>query len=387
MLNKKAIRVAVPLTLLACSSAVLAQTATIYGVLDVGVEYIQNVANTQVPTPAGASTILTRVPSNTNTAPSRLGVKGSADIGDGMSVVYTAEAGFDPGNGTMGQGGRIVGRQVFAGLSSPYGTVSIGRQYTMTFWAGLDADIHGGGIYGTGGLDSYLPNARSDNSVVWMQRTNGFTLGANYSFGRDVATGTPTTPAATNCAGEGTDATACRQYSMLAKYDTKTWGAAFALDRMTGNSTPTAAATTIPFGNLYGGMADSRTIINGWGKMGDLKIGGGVISRNNDATAAAAQGAKSNLWHIGLSKPVSAKWTLSGQYLVLQYESNDAYKATVAAIRGTYSLGKGADAFVQAGNINNNSASALSVSGGAPLSSPTAGGSQQAYNVGFRYTF
>jgi predicted porin len=381
MLNNKVIRLAVPLTLLACSSAVLAQTATIYGVLDVGVEYIQNVANTQVPTPSGPSTTITRVPTNSNSAPSRLGVKGSADIGDGMSVVYTAEMGMDPGTGNMGQGSRLFGRQVFAGLSSPYGTVSIGRQYTMTFWAGLDADIHGGGIYGTGGLDSYLPNARSDNSLVWMQRTNGFTLGANYSFGRDYATATPTNPAATNCAGEGTDATACRQYSVLAKYDTKTWGVAYALDRMTGNG------TGVTFGNLNGGMADTRTIVNGWGKLGDLKIGGGLVGRTNDATAAAAQGAKSNLWHIGVSKPVSEKWTLSAQYLVLQYESNDAYNATLAAVRGTYDLTKGAIAFVQVGNINNNSASTLSVSGGAPLSSPTAGGSQQGMNVGFRYTF
>lgn len=381
MLKKTIVQAVAPAILMACTTSAYAQTATIYGVLDVGVEYLQNVANTQVPTPSGASTILTRVPTNTNSAPSRIGIKGSADLGDEMSVVYTAEAGIDPGNGTSGQGSRLFGRQLFAGLSSPYGTVSIGRQYTMTFWAGLDADILGGGIYGTGSLDSYIPNARSDNSLVWMQRTNGFTLGANYSFGRDVATATPTNPAATNCAGEGTDATACRQWSVLGKYDTKTWGAAFALDRMVGNG------TNVTFGNLNGGMADTRTTINGWGKFGDVKVGGGVVARNNDATALAAQGAKSNLWHVGFSTPVSSKWTVSAQYLMLQYESNDAFNASLTAVRGTYALGKNAETFVQMGSIDNKTSSAVSVSGGAPLSSPTAGGSQQGFNVGFKYVF
>lgn len=381
MIIYKTIRNAVQLAVLGCSCTAFAQSPTIYGVIDVGVEYINNVATTQVPTPSGAPTVLSRVPTNANSAPSRIGVKGSNDIGDGMSVVYTAELGMDPGNGNLNQGGRVFGRQVYAGINGPYGTVSIGRQYTMTFWSGLDADILGGGIYGAGSLDSYLPNARSDNSVVWMYRSEGVTLGANYSFGRDVATATPPNPAATNCAGESTDAAACRQWSMLGKYDTKTWGLAFSLDRMTGNG------TNVTFGNLNGGMADTRTVVNGWGKLGDLKIGGGVISRNNDATAAALQGAKSNVWHIGLAKPVSAKWTIAAQYLILQYEANDAYNASLTAVRGTYALGKGADVFIQAGNINNNSASTVSVSGGAPLSSPTAGGSQQAYNVGFRYTF
>jgi predicted porin len=303
------------------------------------------------------------------------------DIGDGMSMVYTAEAGIDPGNGNLNQGLRFLGRQVFAGIKGSAGTLSIGRQYTMTFWSGLDADILGGGIYGTGSLDAYLPNARSDNTVAWMGKFGEWTLGAGYSFGRDTATATPTNPAATNCAGESTDATACRQYSAMAKYDTPTWGVALSTDSMNGGS----AAT---FGGLAnGGLTDTRNVLNGWVKFGDTKIGGGILSRKNDGTAAAPQGSQSNLWHIGATVPVTPKWTLAAQYVALQYQQSDAYNAQLLALRGTYALFKGADAYIQVANIQNSDKATVSVSGGAPLSSPPAGSSQQAINAGFRFAF
>lgn len=361
---------------MAVSATSYAQTASIYGLIDVGVESVQNVA---VAAPGTGTASLTRVPTNTNTAPSRLGVRGTVDIGEGLAMVYTAEAGIDPGNGNLGQGGRILGRQVFAGLKGSAGTLSIGRQYTMTFWSGLDADIHGGGIYGTGSLDSYLPNARADNSVVWMGKFGSWSLGANYSFGRDTATAG--NPAATNCAGESTDSSACRQYSALAKYDTPTWGVALSTDSMKGGT----AAT---FGGLVNsGLSDTRNVLNGWVKLGTTKIGGGLISRNNDATAQAPQGAKSNLWHIGASMPVTPKLSLSAQYLTLGYDKDSAYNAQLLAVRGTYSLFKGADAYVQVGSIQNSDKAALSVSGGAPGSNPLPGNSQQAINVGFRFAF
>ena len=113
------------------------------------------------------------------------------------------------------QGGRLFGRQAYVGLKSGLGTVSVGRIYTMTFWSGTSADIHGGGIYGTGSLDSYLPNARVDNALGWMFNQSGWTLGATYSLGRDAVNAGPS-PAGTNCAGEsGADSRACRQWLSL----------------------------------------------------------------------------------------------------------------------------------------------------------------------------
>ena len=48
----------------------------------------------------------------------------------------------------------------------------------------------------------------------------GLTVGATFSLGRDgVNAGNP---AGTNCAGEATDGRACREWSVLAKYDVYT---------------------------------------------------------------------------------------------------------------------------------------------------------------------
>ena len=151
------------------------------------------------------------------------------DLGNGMSAVFTMEMGLDPGNGVSNQGGRLFGRQAYVGLKSGMGTVTVGRIYSMTFWSGLNADIHGGGIYGTGSLDSYLPNARVDNALGYMYSQSGLTLGATYSLGRDAVNAGPS-PAGTNCPGESSDSRACRQWSLMAKYDTPTWGAAVFVD-------------------------------------------------------------------------------------------------------------------------------------------------------------
>lgn len=353
-----------------------AQTnTTLYGVMDVGVEVINNIGAT------GMSQY--RVPTNTNTAPSRLGLRGTEELGGGLKAVYTMEMGFDPGNGASLQGGRLFGRQAFVGLSGGFGTVTLGRNYTMTFWAGLDADIHGGGIYGTGSLDSYLPNARADNSVAWRGTFSGVTLGLQYSLGRDTANAGPS-PAGTNCAGESaSDKQACRQWSAMIKYDTPTWGVALANDRMNGRTV--GAAPDAVFGGLTSSShSDNRLTANGWVKLGQTKVGGGVIRRTNDGLPARS---KSDLLHVGFSTPVSPALTLSAQYVGLMYRGVDGYDAQLVSVRGTYNLSKRTAVFAQIGHIRNDNLATVAVSGGAPGGNPTAGKSQSALNVGIRHAF
>src|SRR6478736_386633 len=132
---------------------------TIYGIVDSGIEYVSNQA-------AGGSSF--RVPSNTGTFASRLGFRGNEDLGGGLSAIFTLENGFGTDTGTASQGGRLMGRQSFVGLASKdWGQVTIGRQWTMTFWGMLDSDILGSNIFGSGSLDSYFPNAREDNSIAY----------------------------------------------------------------------------------------------------------------------------------------------------------------------------------------------------------------------------
>lgn len=357
-----------------CSAGFAQQSNTFYGILDVGVENVSNIGPNK--------DSITRVPSTTNTIPSRLGVRGNLDLGDGYKAIYTAEMGIDPGNGTLGQGGRMFGRQAYIGLSTDVGTFTIGRQYTSVFWGTLDSDTLGGNIYGTGSIDSYIPNARADNSLAWTGKFNAWTLSAEYSFGRDTVNAGPS-PAGTNCPGEGADSQACRQWSVMAKYETPDWGMVVGQDSMNGRNLGS------PPDAIFGGLdssskKDTRQLVNGWFKMGTTKVGAGLVRRKNDGNAIVPD---SDLWYVGASTPLTAKTTLAAQYIALNYSANSDYNSSLFAVRASYNLFKGTDLYAQVGTIQNNAKSAVSVSSGAPGSNPAAGNNQTAVNFAIRYTF
>lgn len=114
---------------------------------------------------------------------SRIGVRGRHPIGD-MAAVYTAEAGFSPDTGTSLQGGRLFGRQLFAGLDGNFGTLIGGRQYTVAHntlaryeaFAFANTPVLGyqGGNY-TG--------LRYDNEVKYLKSVGALQFQYAHSFG------------------------------------------------------------------------------------------------------------------------------------------------------------------------------------------------------------
>jgi predicted porin len=315
------------------------------------------------------------LPTNTGTLPSRIGFRGTEDLGGGLKAVFTLESGFGPNTGALGQGGRLFGRQAFVGLSDSWGTISFGRQYTMLFWSTLDADLLGPNIYSSSSIDSYIPNARADNAIAWRGTFGGLTLGATYSFGRDAVNAGPS-PAGTNCAGQSaSDSKACREWSAMAKYDTADWGVAAGYDRINGGPGAFAGLTS-------SGLSDSRATLNGYVKFGQAKLAGGVIHRNNEASATP----KSDLYFIGASYAVTPAFTLDGEVFRLDIKDSPS-DATLLALRGTYNFSKRTVAYVTTGHISNSGASSLSVSAGAAGSNPAAGASQTGLMVGMRHAF
>jgi len=346
----------------------------LYGLVDAGLEVVSNV---------NGRGSLTRMPSNTGTLPSRVGVRGSEDLGGGLRGVFTLEMGFAPDQGTSGQGGRLFGRQSYVGLAGPWGSVTLGRQYSMLYWSVFDADVIGPAVYAMGSLDAYVPNARADNSVAYRGTFGGWNVGAQYSTGRDTVNAGPS-PVGTNCPGEsGADSKACRQWSAMAKYDSAGWGMALAYDNQNGRTT--AGPTDVVFGNLNSSSkSDSRLSANGYVKLGSVKVGGGLMRRDNEGDAVKP---RSDLWYLGASYPITPALTLDGQWLTLRYKGADDYDATLLAARLAYSLSKRTALYAQVGHIRNDRLSAVSVSGGAAGSNPAAGGSQSGVNLGIRHSF
>lgn len=351
-----------------CGAAHAQSSVTLYGLLDASVEHINNVGAN------GDS--LTRSPGLTGSVPSRLGFRGTEDLGGGLRAVFTLETGFGVDSGTLNQGGRFFGRQAYVGLAGDWGTVTLGRQYTMMFWSQLDADILGPNVHGSGSLDSYLPNARADNAIAYKGTFSGFTVGGTYSLGRDSVNAGPS-PSGTNCAGENAaDSSACREWSLMAKYDTKNWGVALAVDEIRGGAGAFAGLTS-------SSMKDRRSTVAGWGKWGGLKLGAGLIARSNDGASAMR---RSNLWYVGAAYAVTPALTVDGQYFKLDFKDS-ANSANLLALRATYALSKRTAVYASVGHISNKGTSALAVSSAAAGGAPVAGGSQTGLAMGLRHAF
>jgi len=357
-----------PLVILGAGSMTTAQAqnVTIYGLLDVPVEYLNNV---------GTGGSLKRMPGLTGSFPSRIGFRGTEDLGDGLKAIFTIEQGLGPDSGTFNQGGRAWGRQSYAGLGGPWGSLTLGRQYSMLYWSQLDADILGPAMFGSGSLDSYLPNARVDNAIAYRGTFGAWTAGATFSFGRDAVNAGPS-PSGTNCPGESTDSKACRQWSALVKYDAAIWGAAAAIDEIRGDTGAFAGLTS-------SSLKDRRATLDGWVKFDALKLGVGLIARRNEASSTTP---RSTLWYLGAAWSMTPLLVLDGEVFRLNFKDSDN-KATLAAVRATYNLSKRTAVYATAGHIANDGTLALSVSNAAAGGGPAAGGSQTGLAAGVRHSF
>lgn len=368
---------------LAAGAACAQSSVTLYGVIDTGVERITNVG--------AASSSVTRMPGQSGGfLPSRWGVRGSEDLGNGLKANFVLESGFSPDKGTnsTNQGGRLFGRSAWVGLSSAQlGALSFGRQYTMYYWSLLDADPMGPAIYGLGSLDAGIPGARSDNSIAYKGTWAGFTAGATYSLGRD-AVGAGATP--TTCVGETAgDYKACKEYSVLAKYDASIWGVALAFDEQRGGAgAPAAFASSA--------QTDRRRIANGYVKFGPVKASLGLVKRNNaGATVATIANLtpRTDLWFVEADWAVTPAVTITPLWARLKYkDSADGSKSTMYSLRVGYALSKRTALYATAGRMSNKGSASAAISGGtvpadAQATAPVAGGSQNGYMIGVRHSF
>lgn len=348
------------------AGSVMAQSSvTIYGIIDTGVVYTTN-ANA-----AGNSAL--KMPSLTGSFPSRIGFKGTEDLGGGLQAMFVLETGFAPDTGALGQGNRLFGRQSFVGLKSDWGQVMLGRQVNMTYLSTLKTDVMGPNIFAIGSIDGYLPNARSDNAVGYLGTFSGFTVGATYSFGRDTATSGG--PAATSCAGEvAGNSKACRQITGLLGYDSKNFGITTSYDILYGNTGASGGLTSSD-------NSDRRVTLNGYVMLGEAKIGGGVVDRRT--RAAGNVNTNSDLYYLGVSYPFSAALVLDAQVARLNVKSspNDV---TLLVARLTYNLSKRTALYTSLGRIANGGTSAIAIDAGGTVG---AGKNQLGVMSGIRHTF
>jgi GBP family porin len=167
---------------LAASASHAQSSVTLYGLIDAGLMYTDNVKKG---TSQGA---LWQATSGTING-SRWGLRGTEDLGGGLKAIFLLENGFNVQNGKLAQDGRLFGRQAYIGLgSAQFGTVTLGRQYDslVDFVSPLSGTA---GTFGGTGFTHPFDNdnlnhaVRMNNAVKYMSvNYAGLKFGGLYAF-------------------------------------------------------------------------------------------------------------------------------------------------------------------------------------------------------------
>lgn len=168
------------------AGAASAQTnVTIYGVVDMALQHENNGQNTVTGLDSGEF------------YGSRIGFKGSEDLGGGLKANFQLENGFnaDDGKLTDAANNRLFNRQAWVGLSGNFGSVNFGRQYAPAFIVADTLDPFDAGMTGghagpgsatsTGGMLAVFGTPFRTNNTVNYTTNNlsGFTGSVAYTFG------------------------------------------------------------------------------------------------------------------------------------------------------------------------------------------------------------
>jgi predicted porin len=340
--------------LLFCSGSAFAQSSvTLYGLMDAGVTYTNNVSTS---TSHGAAVQFISGSSQGD----RWGLKGSEDLGGGLKTVFVLEGGFVLSNGELGQGGLLFGRQAYVGLSSNWGTLTLGRQYDfigdfMPAYA-IGANTPAGLLawslpaYAAGGytLDNRVWGDEINNTVKYISpNIAGFTLGGMYGFG--------------NVAGSiGTDSST----NFYVSFDHGPFSAAVSYLSIH-NATSTANTTEYAGGASYN-LGPARF----FGMITDVQLSSGTKQR-----ATTYEG--------GMLYQITPALALAGGYQ-FQHRNNDLGSANQFTLSADYYLSKRTDVYI-VGALGHDYAFGSQVQ--AAYGSPSSTDVQTAVRVGIRHKF
>lgn len=340
----------IALAVLASSGAAMAQSSvTLYGVVDTSVAYVK-----------GAESVSGL--SNSGNATSRLGFRGTEDLGNGLKANFVLEGQVDPDNG----GGFDFKRQSTVGLSGSFGEVRLGRALTASYNAVSRYDL-----FGTVGLGSTLAwngthtayQNRSDNMISYISpKFSGFGVGVDYGFGEKEA----------NRDG--------RNMGVGATYDNGPLSLGLGYDRQN-NVTSTSA---------FGGIAD--TDLKTWQIGGSYNFGVAKLLAfyKNTKYNEVATGEDGTLksYNVGVSMPVGAAGEVKATYNNYKISDNGG-KANQFSLGYVHSLSKRTAVYGTYAYLKNKDGATFKLNGGnlATNAGLKDSGKQHGIQVGIRHAF
>ncbi|MFM0596489.1 MULTISPECIES: porin [Paraburkholderia] len=359
-------------TSFAASEASSSSSVTLYGIIDTGVEFLNNASATK-----GQTHDVTRLTSG-NLSGSRWGLTGTEDLGGGAKTFFRLESGFNVDSGALLQGGREFGRLAYVGLSdTTYGSLSLGRQGGLFLdWMSLYNPL-GNAVYAIKMQDPAFSD-RLDNTVRYEHHFGPVTALVQYSLGYDNVT------YGAQPAGDTRNA---RVIEAGLRYKSGPLSAAIAYDQKNGGSTsPTAAHTTKAGG--YEGNVDRRIGVGVRYALASTDLFGGYRYLNSKAihlsTLSTGPVEATSLYWLGATYHASAALNLSSTAMYQNFygTSRDPWSFQVDA---DYFLSKRTDLYLNLAYALNRNGSNLGLNGfGTDV---VAGKNQVGLMAGIRHTF
>ncbi|UMR32786.1 porin [Massilia sp. MB5] len=348
----------------AMSSAAFAQSnVTIYGIVDAGI----------VAERGGKSGSVNKVTSGVANA-SRLGFKGTEDLGGGLQALFVLEGGIKADTGESDVSGSIANRQSFVGLrSKEAGTLTLGRQYTP-FYNALSqvGDPFAAGLAGT--AKNLFPvagaNTRNSNAVVYATPAyNGVSAEFFYGFGEKSANSTQRQVGASLNYSNG-PLNARLAYNNRNNDDQPVLGGPVA-EKDTGRNTLLAVNYDFQVAKAFFMYSDNKGLNSAALASPD--------AYNQKAPVASTKSADTL---VGVTVPVGG----AGKFIASYINKNDKtafnQDANQIAVGYTYDLSKRTTTYVAYAKIKNKNGAGYTVG-----NNSEAGTGDKAFNIGVRHSF
>lgn len=338
---------------------------------------------------------------------SRLGFKGTEDLGNGMKAGFVLEQGILVDTGRSAQGGATFGRQSFAYLGGNFGTVALGRQYAPQFVLLDSLDPFSTGQVGASN-NIYAIEVRLDNLVSYTSPNwNGFNVVAGYTF-----------------SAAGNESRGNNTAPQLVLGDFNAFGDArvWAINPNYKNGPLQVGVNyhqaTLKAASSVGGIvndlafADGKKVkvwdIGGSYDLGVVKLAAMFGQRKADSDAVGdflfnPLFKKSTQWLVGATVPVGPSGKVLLSYVHRKSEltdgaatelgTNEDAKSGQWALGYEYALSKRTSIYTAYSDINNKGSAKATVDGlsltGASVGDATSdgGGYQRGFNLGVRHVF
>jgi predicted porin len=311
-------------------------SVTIYGIVDAAITRTDNGTNTTTTLDSGKQ------------SGSRIGFKGTEDLGEGLSVIFDMENGFNVDSGAQADSNRLFNRQAWIGLNGSFGTIKAGRQFTPVYANLATIDPFGDALAGDSAriFNTEYEGSRFDNDLTYHYEAGGIRSELQYSFGE--------------VAG---NSSAKRAIGGFAGYK---------------NGPIDAVVTYTKVGN-DAGTDDRRTwLIGGNYNFGVVKPYVAYATVKGKTGAATADTDVRD-WLLGLTAPAGTAGTVMASFAKKNNRAANNSDARQWAIGYAHALSKRTNLYTSYGRLSNDSASALRV--------PVAGNTASEFNVGIRHLF